>query len=55
MSNFLVDFAKILKTIEFGPIVIVANGKSFVDDTQMLVYSQNCNFGQFLQHFSQLW
>ena len=55
MSKFWVDFAKILKTIELGPIVIFANGKSFLDGTQMLVYSQNWNFGQFLQHFSPFW
>ena len=47
MSNFWVDFVKILKTFEMGPIVIFANGKSFLDGTQMLVYSQNWNFGQF--------
>ena len=41
MSNFLIDFAKILKIIELGPIVIFANGKSFLDDTQMFVNSTN--------------
>ena len=47
MSNFLIDFAKILEIIELGPIVIFAYGKSFLDGTQMLIYSQNWNFGQF--------
>ena len=55
MSNFWVDFAKILKTIELGPKVICVSGKSFLDGTQMMVYSWNWNFGQFSQHFSQLW
>ena len=41
MSNFLIDFAKILEIIELGPIVIFAYGKSFLDGTQMLIYSQN--------------
>ena len=41
MSNFWVDFVKILKTFEMGPLVIFANGKSFLDGPQMLVYSQN--------------
>ena len=41
MSKFWVDFAKILKTVELWPIVIFANGKSFLDGTQMLVYYQN--------------
>ena len=41
MSKFLVDFDKIFKTFELGPIAIFANGKSFLDGTQMLVYSQN--------------
>ena len=41
MSKFLVDLAKIFKTFELGPIAIFANGKSFLDGTQMLVYSQN--------------
>ena len=47
---------KFLKVFNWGPIVIFANGKSFLDGTQMLVYSQNSNFGKvlpFLVNFGQ--
>ena len=55
MSNFWVDFAKILKTIELGPKVIFVNGKSFLGGTQMFVYSQNSNFGKVLPYFGHFW
>ena len=55
ISKFLVQIAKILKSIHLGLIVIFENGKSFLDVTQMFVYSQNSNFGKFLPYFSQFW
>ena len=52
---FAVTWISIWKLFNWGQMPVFADGKSFLDCMQMLVYSKNSNFGQFWPDLSQFW